>query len=468
MFTIFAFVITIKFLIMKRFFSQYLNDWRHRKQRKPLIVRGARQVGKSYVIEEFGNRNFAQVIKVNFEEIPELRQFFKTNNVTQILQNMEVYFGKKIPISDTLLFLDEIQVCPEAIVSLRYFYEKMPDLHIIAAGSLLDHTLNELQYSMPVGRVEFAYMYPMCFYEFLIAIDEEQLVEYLNNYNLQQKIAQPIHDKLIGLVRLYFFVGGMPEAVSVYAATGSLIDIERIHESIVKSLEFDFAKYGTRSQQITMTKLLRYIPKVSGQKFKYVNFDSSIRSDTTKKALDLLSMSRIIHIVKNTKATDAPLEYGVVEKVFKTLFFDIGLSNHILKLRLTNLENLGLNNEGGLAEQFVGQELLCLPPYFIENDIYYWVRDKRNAEAEIDYVVQLDNKIIPIEVKAGKTGTLKSLQIFVTEKKLKKAVRVNADMPSVVQVQTSVRINKGTEDVDFQLISIPLYLVQEFGRLYVQ
>ena len=453
---------------MKRFFTQYLNDWKHRKQRKPLIVRGARQVGKSYAIEEFGNKNFAHVIKVNFEEIPELRQLFITNNVTQILQNLEVYFGKKISISDTLLFLDEIQVCPEAIVSLRYFYEKLPDLHIVAAGSLLDHTLNELQYSMPVGRVEFAYMYPMCFYEFLIAIDEEHLVEYLNNYNLEQKIAQPIHDKLIEFVRLYFFVGGMPEAVSVYAETRSLIDIERIHESIVKSLEFDFAKYGTRSQQITMTKLLRYIPKVSGQKFKYVNFDDSVRSDATKKALDLLSMSRIIHIVKNTKATDVPLEHEVVEKVFKTIFFDIGLSNHILKLRLIDLKNIGLNNKGGLAEQFVGQELLCLPPYFTENDIYYWVREKRNAEAEIDYVVQLNNKIIPIEVKAGKTGTLKSLQIFVTEKKLKKAIRINTDIPSVVQVKTSVRINKGIEEVDFQLISIPLYLVQEYGRLYVQ
>ena len=451
---------------MKRFFSHYLNDWKHRKQRKPLIVRGARQVGKSFIIEEFGNNFFTYVIKVNFEEIPELRQLFITNNVTQIIQNLEVYFGKKIIMSDTLLFLDEIQACPEAIVSLRYFYEKLPDLHIIAAGSLLDHTLNELQYSMPVGRVEFAYMYPMCFYEFLIAIDEEQLVEYLKNYNLQQKIAQPIHDKLLKLVRLYFFVGGMPEAVSVYAETRSLIDIERIHESIVKSLEFDFAKYGTRSQQIIMTKLLRYIPKVSGQKFKYVNFDNLIRSDATKKALDLLSMSRIIHIIKNTKATDVPLEHGVVEKVFKTIFFDIGLSNHILKQRLTDLENLGIDNKGGLAEQLVGQELLCLPPYFIENDIYYWVREKRNAEAEIDYVVQLDNKIIPIEVKAGKTGTLKSLQIFVTEKKLKKAIRINADIPSVEQVQTSVRLNNGMEEIDFQLISIPLYLVQELGRLY--
>ncbi len=451
-------------MVMKRFFTQYLYDWKLRKKKKPLIVRGARQVGKTYVIEEFGNKNFAQVIKVNFEETPDLKRFFTTNNVIQIIQDLELYFGKKITLSDTLLFLDEIQMCPEAIVSLRYFYEKMPDLHIIAAGSLLDHTLNDLQYSMPVGRVEFAYMYPMCFYEFLIAAGEKQLVDFLNNFTLQQKISSPIHQKLMKLVRLYFFIGGMPEAVAAYIESKSLIDVERIHESIVKSLEFDFAKYSTRSQQITMTKLLNFIPRVCGQKFKYVNFSNSIRSEAIRKSLDLLRMSRLVHLVKNTKATSVPLEHEITDRVFKTIFFDIGLSNHILKLRLSDIGVMGLNNEGGLAEQFVGQELLCQPPYFIENNIYYWTREKRNAAAEIDYVVQKGNRIIPIEVKAGKTGTLKSLQIFVAEKNLNKAIRINADLPSIVQVKTSIKLEKGMKEVNFKLISLPFYLVNEFGR----
>ena len=449
---------------MKRFFSEYLIDWKNRSHRKPLIVRGARQVGKTFTIEEFGNENFSEVIKVNFEEEPELKQFFITNNVRQIVQNLETYFGKKIILSDTLLFLDEIQTCPEAIVTLRYFYEKIPDLHVIAAGSLLDHALNDLQYSMPVGRVEFAYMYPLCFYEFLDAVDETLLIKFLKNYKITKEIPQPIHSKLMELVRIYFFIGGMPEAVYVYAETKSLINTERIHESIIKSLEFDFAKYGTRSQQIIMTKLLRYIPKTGGQKFKYANFDNSIRSDAIKKALDLLSMSRIANLVQNTKATGTPLENGVIEKVFKTLFLDIGLSNHILKLRLTDLDNINLYNEGSLAEQFIGQELLCMPPYFIENNVYYWMREKRNASAEVDYVVQSGNQIIPIEVKAGKSGTLKSLQIFVTEKNLDKAIRFNSDLPSTVQVDTSIKINNTMAKVDFQLVSLPFYLVREFSR----
>ena len=449
---------------MIRFFTEYLTEWKNRTHRKPLIVRGARQVGKTYTIEKFGNDCFLDVIKVNFEETPELKQFFITNNVEQICQNLEIYFGKKIELSNTLLFLDEIQTCPEAIVTLRYFYEKIPDLHVIAAGSLLDHALNDLKYSMPVGRVEFAYMYPLCFYEFLIAINEKLLVEFLKNYDIQQKISQPIHNKLIELVRLYFFIGGMPEAVKVYAETKSLINTERIHESIIKSLEFDFSKYGTRSQQITMTKLLKYVPKVTGQKFKYTNFDNSIRSDAIRKTLDLLSMSRIIHLIHNTKAIGIPLDHGVIEKAFKTIFLDIGLSNHILKLRLTELENLNLYNEGSLAEQFIGQELLYLPPYFTENNIQYWMREQRNSEAEIDYLIQSGNQIIPIEVKAGKTGTLKSLQIFVTEKKIAKAIRFNSDLPSLFQVDTSIKISNSLQKVNFQLISLPFYLVREFNR----
>ncbi|RLD75321.1 MAG: AAA family ATPase [Bacteroidetes bacterium] len=449
---------------MIRFFTEYLIDWKSRKDRKPLIVRGARQVGKTYTIEKFGKENFNDIIIINFEETPDLKLFFQTNDVIQIIQNLEIYYGKKIDSTNTLLFLDEIQTCPEAIVTLRYFYEKTPNLHLIAAGSLLDHVLNDLQYSMPVGRVEFSYMYPLSFYEFLIANNKKSLIDFLKSYAIKQEIPLPIHYKLMELVRLYFFIGGMPEAVNIYMKTKSLIDVERIHENILKSLEFDFSKYGTRTQQQIMTKLLKYVPKALGQKFKYVNFDNSLRSDAIRKSLNLLSMSKIIYLIHNSKANGIPLEHDSVEKIFKPLFFDIGLSNHILKLRLTDIENLVLNNEGSLAEQFVGQELLCRAPYFMENSIYYWLREQRNSEAEIDYMTQIGNQIIPIEVKAGKTGTLKSLQVFISEKKLDIAIRFNADVPSTVQVDTSIKIAQNVKKVNFQLISLPFYLVGEFHR----
>jgi len=449
---------------MKRFFTQYLIDWKKRKFRKPLIVRGARQVGKTYTIRKFGKDTFNQIIEINFEKTPELKDFFQTNDVNLIIQNLELYFRKKIIDNKTLIFIDEIQFCPKAIVTLRYFYEDKPNLHIIAAGSLLDHTLNNLQYSMPVGRVEFAYMYPFNFYEFLFAINEEALVNYLQNFTFKQEISKTIHHKLLKLVREYYYIGGMPEAVKIYTETNSFLDVERIHESIIKSFEFDFSKYGTKTQQNILTNLLRYIPKSVGNKFKYVNFDNSERSKDIKKALNLLSLSRIVHIINNSKSTKVPLENDISKNIFKLVFLDIGLLNHILKLRVTNIKDTIMNNEGNLAEQFVGQELLSLPPYFTENDLYYWVREKRNSEAEIDYLQQFDNQIIPIEVKAGKTGSLKSLQVYVAEKKIKKAIRFNADIPSINNVESSIKMAEGIKKVNFQLISLPVYLVKEAVR----
>jgi predicted AAA+ superfamily ATPase len=450
---------------MIRYFSEYLTSWKKNAHRKPLIIRGARQVGKTFVIEKFGNEFFENLLKINFEEMPDLKQFFLTNDIEQIIQNVEIFFRRKIVPSKTLLFLDEIQTCPQAIVTLRYFYEKMPELHVIAAGSLLDHALNNLQYSMPVGRVEFAYMYPLNFYEFILALDEEPLVDLLRNYQIGQQIALPFHNKLMNYIRLYFFIGGMPEAVKVFASTKSLVDVERIHESIIKSFEFDFLKYGTRSQQNIMTKLMSFIPKACGQKFKYANFDDTLRSDAIRKAIDLLNMSRIAHIIHNTKSNGIPLEHDAVDKVFKALFIDIGLSNHILKLRISDIENLKTINEGMLAEQFIGQELFCLPPEYMESKIYYWMREKRNSEAEIDFLTQVGNKIIPIEVKAGKTGTLKSLHVFMLEKKLDIAVRFNSDLPSSTLVETLIKVDNGTKKVKFQMISLPFYLVREYSRL---
>ncbi len=227
---------------MKRNFEKYLNKWKNKSNRKPLIIRGARQVGKTYTVERFAIQNYEVFIKINFEEKPELKEFFQTNDITQIKQNLEIYFGQKIVPNKTLLFLDEIQVCPEAITTLRYFYEKSPEIHIIAAGSLLDHTLNNLRYSMPVGRVEFGYMYPLDFYEFLDAIGKSSLVEFLINYNLNEKIAPAIHNKLLEQVRLYYLVGGMPETVKVFTNENSFVDVENVHESIIKTLEYDFGR----------------------------------------------------------------------------------------------------------------------------------------------------------------------------------------------------------------------------------
>lgn len=438
---------------MKRDFESYLEEWKIRKNRKPLIVRGARQIGKTYTVEEFGKKNFDAVIKINFEEKPEFKSFFKTNDISEILLNINAYFNVSVVQGKTLIFLDEIQQCPEAIATLRYFYEKMPGLHVIAAGSLLDHALNEIRYSMPVGRIEFAYMHPLNYFEFLDAFGENGLIEYLKNYTLEKEITSPIHEKLLKYVRLYYFIGGMPEAVREYTETKDLVSVERIHESILRTLEYDFSKYGTKVQQENLTAVMKYIPSAIGMKLKYVNINREKRSDQLKSAVNLLNLSRILHIVNHSKASKIPLEHGKNESVMKLLLVDIGLANHILKLRLTDIDKLITANEGGLAEQFVGQQLLGSSEYFIDEQLYYWTREAKGSAAELDYVVEFSNMIIPVEVKAGTTGTLKSLQVYVNEKHSHKALRFNADRPSKAQIADNC-----------ELISLPLYLAGEWRR----
>ena len=451
---------------MERKFTKYLKEWINHVHRKPLMVRGARQVGKTYTIREFGETYFENIVEVNFDETPQIKQLFEGNNdVDVIINELESFYELEINCGETLLFLDEIQACPEAIVSLRYFYEKKPDLHVITAGSLLDHTLNEFPYSMPVGRVEFAYMHPMSFSEFLFAIGQKKSSELINSYELDKKISQLIHNKLMDLLRLYVGVGGMPEAVDVYRKTGSLLEVAKVQESIIKSLEYDFAKYGSSVQQRIMGKLLRYIPKAIGQKFKYVNFDTLLRSRQIKDALELLNLSRILHIVYTTNSVTIPLKAGVNEKTFKTVFLDIGLVSHILNLSVLDLKEMVLNIEGNIAKQFVAQEIIARQSPYTDREIYYWVREKQNASSEIDYLIRVGNNVMPVEVKAGKTGSLKSLNVFMAEKKMDLAFRFNADLPSVAMSEMNIVLKDKSVKTKFKLISLPLYLSGEIDRI---
>jgi len=436
----------------------FLNDWKVRSTRKPLIIRGARQVGKTWLIEQFA-REFEFYVKINFEEHPEYRDFFATNDTSVILENISLTFGRKIIPQKTLLFLDEIQMCPQAISALRYFYENVPELHVVAAGSLLDHILNELELPMPVGRVEFMYMYPMTFVEFLLACGEDLIVEFLSTYNPEKEISTVVHDKILKLLRYYFFIGGMPEAVKVYTETSDLLEVERVHESILTSMEIDFTKYGKGANFDYLRKVLRYLPRGIGKKMKYAAIDASAKSTIINQAFVKLELSRIVHRIQATSSANVPLMQYADEKTFKPLFVDIGLATHLLKIRLMDLENLMLVNEGELAEQFIGQQLLARKPYFINNELYYWLRENKDSNAEVDYLLESGNTTVPIEVKAGKTGTLKSLHIFMLEKKKEFAIRFNTDLPSLTEIKTSVKMKNENQPMEYELLSLPMYLV---------
>jgi len=447
---------------MKREINQYLLEWKDRSDRKPLIIRGARQVGKTYTVESFARQCFKSLVKINLEEKPEFRKLFDKNDTKLIINEISILLEADIDFGATLLFLDEIQTSPNAIRVLRYFYEQIPELHVIAAGSLLDLTLNEIQYSMPVGRVEFCYMYPMNFQEFLEANAQPKLAGYIKNYNFKTSFSPVMHDKILQFLRLYFFIGGMPEAVKTYINTKKLSDVERIHSNIITSLIYDFAKYGTRKQQENMIAVFKYSANNTGRKIKYVHINKETRSTFLKEAFFKLEMSRVLYLVRHTNVASSPVNDLLNNNVFKPVFLDIGLANHIGNVQLIDIENLITHNEGMLAEQFVGQELISSNKPFIDGKLFYWMREKKNANAEIDYLLQHKNRLYPVEVKAGKTGTLKSLHLYLYEKKLKTGIRFNLDKPSIGDFSISMQNIGVNTSLNYKLISLPLYLTSVF------
>jgi len=450
---------------MKRIAEKELIAWKARPNRKPLIVRGARQVGKTYLVESFGKDLFQSVVAVNLEQREDLHPLFDRMEARRIAQELGLYFNRPIVPGQTLLFFDEIQACPRAIACLRYFQEEMPDLHVIAAGSILDFALREFHHSMPVGRIEFLHLHPVSFQEFLLALGEQGLADHLDGYHVGGDHGEAAATRLRDLLRLYFFIGGMPSAVAAYAERGDLLDVQRILSSIVTTLQDDFAKYGTRVQQRNMRRVLRYIPQSIGRKVRYVSISPEARSSELRKALELLELGRIITLIRHSSANGIPLGAESSDVYFKPLLLDIGLCNNLCGLGLPDADGLLTVQEGRLAEQFVGQELRSIGPAFEDRALYYWHREAKNANAEIDYVWPHQGRIIPLEVRAGTTGSLKSTQVFLSEKKRAFAVRFNMDRPSIGSFTSAISGKGGPLSVTYTLLSLPLYMAGQLDRL---
>jgi len=449
---------------MYRSASDYLLKWKNRKRRKPLVIRGARQVGKSYLVSMFAEQNFSDFIEVNFERNPEMKSLF-TGTPKKIIKLLELKYNKKIDIENTLLFLDEIQAAPEVFAKLRYFYEDVPELHIIAAGSLLEFLLENHTFSMPVGRIEYLHLGPMTFEEFLTANDNTMLVDFIQNFSLSEDVPEPVHSDLISLFKAFLIIGGMPEAVSAFVETKSYHESEIVKESILGTYEDDFNKYSSRVNHGRILNVFKKLPLMVGEKFKYVNVDKNERAKDIAKALHMLEMAKIVFLIKHSACNGVPLGSEVNEKKFKITFLDVGLMVSACGMSMLDIENADdvmMVNSGGLCEQFVGQHLLYLNEYYKKPELYYWVREAKSSSAEVDYVISSGTEIIPVEVKAGKTGRLKSLHQFVKEKGVDLAVRINLAKPSVSQ--ESIRV-PGGQSVEFKLLSIPFYLVGQVRRL---
>ncbi len=428
-----------------------LMNWKSQTHPMPLLLRGARQVGKTYIIEKFARENFDRIVTINFELQPELKPCFEDLNPTEIINRVYLITQQKIVPQHTLLFLDEIQDCPNAIRALRYFKELMPQQHVIGAGSLLEITLNDAEFRMPVGRIQSLYLKPLSFKEFLVASGNQQLREWIENLDLESKIDNVVHEHLLELVREYMVLGGMPAVLQNYNTSNDLSSCQTIQTGLLNTYRQDFGKYAKRSDHRYLQRLFERIPGLIGETFKYSKVDPEMKSRDLKDALYLLQNAGLIYSVYSSAASGLPLSSQINEKKFKILFLDIGLVMRSTKLNAALLmnEDILLVNRGMLAEQFVGQEMLAYLPRQEEGSLFFWSRDKKSSMAEVDYVTDVDNKIIPIEVKAGATGHLKSLKIFIQEKNSNIGIRFS-------QHKLSLHDN---------VLSLPLYMVGEIDRL---
>ena len=440
---------------MNRNALEYLIKWYGRKNRKPLIIRGARQVGKSYLVREFAKQVSLSLIEINFEKDPEAAKLFDKRSIQKTCEFLEIQYKTRLNPKTTLLFLDEIQAAPAVIPVLRYFYEERPELCIVAAGSLLEFVLTEHAFSMPVGRVEYLHLGPMTFEEFLEARGEAELKKYINKLDLKEPIPSPLHQKLMDHIRIYCVTGGLPEAIKIFLEN-TWEECGAVKKNILSTYQDDFSKYRNRIPDVRLRKVFQKIPQVIGEKLKYVNIDPDERAKDLGLALDLLCMARVAHRIYHSSSNGVPLGAEINQKFFKLLFLDVGLASSMGGLNLLDFEkteDINLVNQGKLAEQLVGQHLLYdLPPYQTP-ELYYWAREKKNAAAEIDYVVSVGPQVIPIEVKSGKSGSLRSLHLFLKEKKLSLGIRFNSQPPNVLKER------------NFTLISLPFYLIGQWKRL---
>lgn len=441
----------------------FLDQWVQDPSRKPLVIRGARQVGKTWLVREFAALHHLDLIEINFEFEPAKKDCFIENDPAKIWLHLELICGRRMIPEQSVLFLDEIQAFPEILAKLRWFKEKMPQLIVIVTGSLLEFILDEHAFSMPVGRISYLHLEPLSFDEFLGA-ENPVLQAFLRAYSWET-IPLDIHQKCLDYLRTYTLVGGLPAAVSTWITTRSWIAVNQVHHDILITYRDDFARYKGRLDMTLFDTVFACIPKYVGSKIVYRQVSPDHQAASIKKVMQLIATARVIHMIHATHANGIPLGAEIREKFNKIICLDVGLMNASLGISFAHLKNsadIDFINQGAIAEQLVGQLLRTIEPFYIEPSLYYWQRTEPASNAEVDYVIQHEGAVLPIEVKAGTKGSMQSLHLFMGLKKLLTAVRLNTDRPITIPVCTKTALGDLAE---YKLISLPIYLIGEIHRL---
>lgn len=420
----------------ERIIDRYLSEWATRPVHKPILLRGARQVGKSTAVRHLGE-SFKYYVEINLEKQSNYIDLFKKDlDVTRIVPQMAAMCGTPIVPNETLLFIDEIQESQEAIMALRYFKEDMPNLHVIAAGSLLEFVLDEIP-TFGVGRIHSMYMFPMTFDEFLLANGEQLLLDARGQANIDAPLPTPLHEKLIGLMRTFMLVGGMPESVVKWVQTHDFLQCQEVQDDIITGYEADFPKYKKKVDPQLLIATMKSAATQATKKFVYSRVPGEYKTAEVKKALDLLIKAGILVPVTHSSGNGLPLGDESDESIRKILLLDTGLMLRLLNMTMGDTSAItaqiltataaDLVNKGPMAEMQAGLELLHYLTPNLHHDLYYWVRQAKNSTAEIDYLLSRDMQVLPFEVKAGVQGGMKSLWDFMREKKLDQAVRCSLE-----------------------------------------
>ena len=431
-----------------------LEKWMEDADHKPLLIRGARQTGKTTAVRHLARR-FKSYIELNFDEDDQLKFIFDGSyDIPAICAQIETRTGQRIVPGQTLLFLDEIQACPRAISALRYFYEKCQPLHVIATGSLLEFAFSEIA-DFGVGRIRNLFVHPFSFAEFADATGNGIALEQARSSDLTKPVACLVHEQLLDCLKSFLVVGGMPAAVRKYVKTRSYVAAQEEQDDILVSLKADFGKYKKRIPPERVRAAFHSVIDQIGEKFVYTDARLGLDYRHARECTDLLELARLVMRVSSCHANGVPLGADVSPKGNKFLVLDTGLYLRESGLDLSRwiLDPAGkFVNRGKLAELFVGLELKKGGSPFSDAPLYYWHREERGSNAEVDYLVQHENSVLPIEVKSGVSGSMKSLRLLMKEKELGLGIRASEENLGRLD---SIRI-------------VPLYLIGELSRVLRQ
>jgi predicted AAA+ superfamily ATPase len=408
-----------------------LLEWKNDRRHKTLMLRGARQIGKTSAVRNLG-KSFKHYVEINLEFKDNFRakEIFEQHSDPGIICNeLSSFVGTPLVAGETLLFLDEIQSCPRAIQALRYFYEKMPELHVVAAGSLLEFALEEIP-SFGVGRIEMMFMYPFSFREFLLAEGHEMWANLIDEASPEKPLFAGVHSKLLDELRRFLIIGGMPEVVSEFVATHDFLRCRKVLNSLLTTFRNDFAKYKKRVPAARINEVFTSVAHQAEGKFVYEHVSQNLNNEQIKASLQLLIDAGLCYQVTHSSANGVPLGANINPKMRRIIPFDTGLCQRILNLDVSNIllsNDFDVINKGAIAEIFVGSELKKAASCYTDDELYCWVREKKNADAQIDFVVQAGQTVMPIEVKSGSSGKMQSMWQFLKEKQSEYGIRTSLE-----------------------------------------